>query len=223
MGIFDKFKKAKNEKPEINEKYETEKRPFEVEYSQTENGELQIDFYDRKADFKQFYDSTRLIINERPLNIEGQKVYNCMVSWYGHNDCCMLNETTGKYENFNAKNYKEVQAQIDPDLLKNDEDYCNAVMKGLLKRDRVEKYLKSGLKENTERPCGEYVGGIDKIENKYRKIFSERIGKILHNSRFMQEKREIYRKKVNLEKEKAIREREAEIQKLKSEINEIGK
>ena len=88
MGFFDRFKK--NDKQNIgnvvNNRQLVEQLPFDVEYSQISNGNLQVNFYDKDSDFKKFYDTTRLIVCRQPLNIEGHQVYNCAVSWYGHSD-----------------------------------------------------------------------------------------------------------------------------------------
>ena len=58
MGFFDRFKKKENNNIPTNQ---PEMKPYDIKYSSGSNGTLQIDFYDRNADFKQFYDTTRLL------------------------------------------------------------------------------------------------------------------------------------------------------------------
>jgi len=116
MGFFDGFKK-RDEQNTDNNSQAVEKLPFGVKYIQGSNGELQVDFYDTNADFKKFYDTTRLKVARQPLNIKGHKVYNCDVSWYGQYDCNMLDEVTGKFDSLRAQEYRRVLAEIDLELL----------------------------------------------------------------------------------------------------------
>ncbi len=162
MGFFDRFKKKdkQNTGNVVNNRQSVERLPFNVEYSQISNGNLQVEFYDKNSDFKKFYDTTRLIIGRQPLNIEGHQVYNCAVSWYGQDDCQMFDEKTGKFDSLNAQEYRGVLAEIDLDLLQSDPNYCNMVMKGLLDKQRVERYLENGLQETPDQPCGKYIGGV---------------------------------------------------------------
>ena len=162
---------------------------FDIQYNQNEDGNLQIDFQNNNPDFKKFYDTTRLIVDRRPLNIEGHQVFNCAVSWYGHDDCAMFNERTRKYESLRAQEYSEILAELDLYLLQTDKDYCNMVMNGLLDKQRVEKYLERGLQETPDLPCGKYIGGVYKTERGYGKYFSEDVGRASHNSGLMIEKR----------------------------------
>lgn len=179
MGFLDRFKNKKSVEPSTNNTLQAEQLPFEVEFGVTCDGRLQVDFYDKNADFKQFYDTTRLIVNNSPLNIAGYSVQNCIVSWYGHDDCQMMNKTTGKFESLRANEYRGVLAQIDVNLLQTDSEYCSCVMKELLNKRRVETYLEAGLEETPNRPCGKYVGGIGRNERGYNKVFSQKIGKLL--------------------------------------------
>ena len=184
---------------------------------------LQVEFFDPKADFKQFYDTTRLIINKKPLIMSDKEVYNCLVSWYGSDDCQIFNENLGKFESLRATEYRNILAQIDLNLLQNDPDYCKMVMQNLLNRERVEKYLDMGLEEMPERPCGKYIGGVMEFGNQYKKFFSEAVGKASHNSETMINKRKRHRERIEYAKKMAIDRKKAEIAKLQSEIDDLSR
>lgn len=200
-----------------------ELKDFEIKYGITNDGRLQIDFYDMQADFKQFYDTTRLIVSDETLNLANQEVCNCMVSWYGRDDCQMLDETTGKFEIQSAKDYKDILAQIDINLLKSDSNYCNKVMKSLLNKKRVENYLEAGLEENPEHLCGNYVGGIRKNERGYEKFFSTEVGKASHRSDLMVNKRHKHKEELEAKMQRAIYDKKAQIEKLNKEIDDMLK
>lgn len=223
MGFFDKFKKnnKQNIQDTANNMPSAEPLPFEIRYSHMSNGNLQVEFYDKNADFKKFYDITRLIIGQKPLNIEDHQVYNCAVSWYGHNDCETLDEETGKFESSRAHEYRGVLAEIDLDLLQNDPNYCNAVMKKLLDKQRVERYLENGLQEAPEKPCGKYIGGIQQTEKGYAKFFSTIVGQTSHYSTLMTNRRQEHREMLQEQKAKAIAEKKAQIEKLQEELDKI--
>ena len=218
MGLLDKLKKKNNLQPENQIK-----KDYDIQYGITRDGRLQVDFYDMQADFKQFYDTTRLILSQRPLNLAGKEVYNCLVSWYGQNDCSMLNERTGEFEILNAVEYRGVLAQIDLQLLKSDPEYCKKVMKSLLDKQRVEKYLQAGLEEMPERPCGKYIGGVMKTEKGYRKFFSQEVGKASHYSNLMINRRKEYKENLEIKKQKEIKRREDKIKTLQEEINNMSR
>ena len=160
MGFLDRFKKKDNNvvsQTTQNQEFQKENLPFTPDLKVTPDGYWQIDFYDENADFKNFYDTTRLVINPNPVLTGEQGVYRCMVSWYGQSDCCILDPTTGEYDSPRATEYNDIFAQIDFSLLQTDKNYYNLLMKGLLNKKRVERYLNDGLQENPECPCGEYI------------------------------------------------------------------
>ena len=111
---------------------------------------------------------------------------------------------------------KEVLAQFDIVLLQSEEDYCVAIMKDLFNKKRITKYLESGLIENAETPCGNYVGGIRQTENGYEEFFSPEIGKQVHNSPFMQK----CRKEHNESVEKREQQKSIQNENILSETNE---
>ncbi|NLC88337.1 MAG: hypothetical protein GX682_06220 [Clostridiaceae bacterium] len=90
MGIFDKFKKEqKTIKKEI---IQEEKTPYNIEKNITRDGKLQIDFYDRTVNkFKEFYDTTRIVIGENTEIVGGYEVQKALVSWYNQDDGIILN------------------------------------------------------------------------------------------------------------------------------------
>lgn len=213
MGLF-KRKNTDNNRNENQNTVTNERNTPDMKCEMMSNGNLKIDFYDSKSDFSKFYDTTRLVIGREPLSINGHRVYNCAVSWYGKNDCQYLNKRTGRAESLRAADVKGVLMEIDLDLLQKDYDYCNVVMKGLLNQNRVEKYLKAGLEENPEIPCGKYIGGIIRKDGQYKKAFSRDVGWHSHYSPLM----------VNRRIEKAKKEeakRNAKIAELKEEIKSL--
>lgn len=225
MGFFDIFKK--NDKQNIgnvvNNRQPLEQLLFDIEYSPTSNGNLQVEFYDKNSDFKKFYDTTRLIVGRQPLNIEGHQVYNCAVSWYGRNDCQMFDEKTRKFDSLRAQEYRGVLAEIDLELLQNDQNYCNMLMKGLLDKQRVERYLENGLQETPEQPCGKYIGGVIQTEKGYGKFFSTIVGQASHNSELMINRRQENRARIEAQRQKAIADKKAQIEKLQSELDSMEK
>lgn len=225
MGFFDILKKKdkKNIGDVVNNRQPVEQLPFDIEYSPTSNGNLQVEFYDKDSDFKKFYDTTRLIIGRQPLNIEGHQVYNCAVSWYGQNDCQMLDEKTGKFDSLRAQEYRGVLAEIDLELLQRDPNYCSVVMRELLDKQRVERYLESGLQETPEQPCGKYIGGLGQKEIGYGKFFSRSVGQASHNSELMINRRQEHRSMIEVQKQKDIEAKRAQIEKLQSELNNMEK
>lgn len=210
------FYKAKNRDrvTDISDKSKRNKLSFEVQTKTTSDGRLQIDFYEKDADFKQFYDTTRLIIDSNGLSVGNHLIHNCMVAWYRQED------------NINAANkevrrlyYKTVLAEIDLKLLKSDSNYCNKVMKELLSKKSVEKYLENGLEEKTDFPCGNYIGGVRKVDNVYQRIFTREVGKYSHDSEYMINKRREHRE-IEMYR-KAIRESSKfQIEKIKDEGEE---
>lgn len=223
MKFLDRLKKSNKTNIEnvANNRQPIQQLPFDIKYDIDDNGNLQVEFYDKNADFKKFYDTTRLIVSKQPLDIKGHKVYNCAVSWYENSDCKMLNQETEQFDSLRALDYKGVLAEIDLDLLKEDKNYCNAVMKKLLDKQRVEKYLENGLQETPEKPCGKYIGGVRQTEKGYDKFFSTAVGQASHNSKLMRNRRQ--ERKAMIEVQKAIADRKAKIKKLQSEIDSMEK
>ena len=223
MGLFDRFKKVKEEpKEQIKQVYEQPKEqqlPYDVFFSSNPNGTLQVDFYDKFPEAKQFYDCTRLVVDPNEISMMNGKVLNAAVSWYGRDDAIVLDDS-GK-ECGSRAIYRGILAQIDLNLLKTDPTYCYIVMKQLLKRDRVESYLSQGLEENPEKPCGKYIGGVERIQNGYRKIFNMALGRESHYSNFMVNRRQEVAKEREMKKQQQINRKQEEIRRLQEEIDNM--
>jgi len=125
--------------------------------------------------------------------LNGRDVYKCMVSWYGSFDAHTMDSETGEFDSPRARAYNDILVEIDPGLLLNDEHYREVVIKTLLNQNRITKYINNGLEENSNEPCGNYVGGIRKTEEGYKRFFNVDIGKFVHMSDFMVEQRKIYK------------------------------
>ena len=202
MGLLDKFRKKQPEKDQIHEEDNNKEFLRNAKFSMTKDGRLQVDFYDREADFRQFYDVTRLIASIDTINLGGHPVHNCAVSWYGENDA--INFDSKGMDLSRRTQYRGVLAEINLEQLRTDYNYCEAVMKGLLNKERVEKYLSRGLQENPENP--------------YQKFFSKRAGEASHNSEFMINRRREVRENEEKRKQQLKTQKEAQIKKLQEEI-----
>ncbi len=215
MGFLDRFKKEKNEN--INETQQT--LPSALDSTITQDGKIQLEFYDSQADFKQFYDTTRLILNGQ-MQVNNTILTEALISYYSQNDAVMLN---GNREIGRRAQYKKILMDVDINQLQSNPTYCDYVMKGLLNEKRVNSYLERGLQENPEQPCGNYVGGVRLTERGYGKVFDAKIGKMIHEALPMKLKREEYRRRQEQEKQDSIARKKAEIERLQQEINDIQK
>jgi hypothetical protein len=215
MGIFDIFKK---EKPTNNvvPQAEPQKMPFDISCSQTPEGFLQIDYYNMQADFKDFYDITRLIVKQPSAEVSKSGVYEGNVSWYGMNDAEMLDPATGK-EIGRRADYSNVLAELDINALQTNPDYCSWVMQVLLNKKRVEKYLEKGLEEQAEEPCGNYVGGIARRESGYYKYFDPEVGREAHNSSTMVDKRNKNKESKRIAAQNKLAANQAKIAEMEAE------
>ena len=222
MGIFDKLRK-KNNQPTSRSvtPNPTTKPPFNLIISATKDGRCQIEFEDHKAnDFKQFYDTTRLIINGKPIIIKGHTLYDCDISWYGSTDAILLGPEGEKYGRRNQ--YENILAEIDINQIQIDGRYCQFVMRQLLNRKRVLRYLEKGLRESPDTPCGKYIGGIQMTSNGYAKVFNQYIGNIAHNTNEMKMQREIYKRQEEQRKAAEIAEKQQQIRDLQKQIEELS-
>lgn len=228
MGLFDRFKKKDLQKVEEDNASRTQstQADFDIEYGHSSDGRyLQVEFHDNRADFKKFYDITRLIVRRQPLDMAGHQVYNCAVSWYGSDDCQMFDEKAGTFESQRALDYSMVLAEIDLNLLQSNPIYCNAVIRTLLDKQRVESYLERGLQDSPNIPCGMYIGGIKQTQEGYGygKFFSTVVGRASHFSDSMIDKRREHKEALEAKRLKAIEAKRAQLDKLRSEIEEMQK
>lgn len=210
MGFF----KRKKEDISYRPRYENANNKAEINYSITKDGKLQIEFIDNEAKSWNYYDTTRLIFSGRQEMLNNKYIQECLVSWYGQDDVIMLRE--GDEEIGRRADYTKVLADIDFSLIQSDTEYCKMVMKQLLKQRRVEDYLANGLQEKTERPSGEYIGGIMKVDNRYKKVFDLKAGKESHYKPDMLKKRESYKKK-----QEEIAKKSTEREEMNGERNDL--
>lgn len=222
MGFFNRSKRNNKQNAEsiVTDKQPSQQSPFDITYTTTSDGKLQIDFYDSNSSFRKLYDTTRLIVRH-PLNIANHQVYSCAVSWYGSNDALILNKKTGKLYCPRSVAYKEVLAEIDLELLQSDPNYCSVVMHELLDSHSVDSYLQTGLQENPNQPCGNYIGGVRLTENGYGTFFSPIIGRVSHNSELMVNKRQQRREKIEAKRQQAIQEKKAQLARLQTELDDM--
>lgn len=216
MGFFDKFKK----KEEIEEQQE-EKLPYDIKYSVTQDGRLQVDFRELQANFRQFYDTTRLIVGGNTSIVNGKQIESALISWYGSSDAVML-DGSGR-ECGRRVDYEQISLGVNIEQLQRDPNYCISVMKGLLNKERVDRYMEAGLQEKPAMECGNYVGEIGVKDGRYTKIFQQDIGQAVHNSNYMKSKR--YERTMRLEetKQRNIEQKRAEIDRLNQEIENLSR
>ena len=223
MGFFDIFRrKPKNKVQEIAPQTRTEPRRREnqdlINYSYTEDGRLVVELHETVPERGQFYDTTRLVIDNRQVDLAGNLVQNCMVSWFGEDDAVYLDDSGD--ECGRRVQYKNILAGIDRDLLLNDENYCKSVMKHLLNQRRIEEYLNKGEQDNPDVPCGKYVGGIEQTSEGYEKMFYRNLGKASHYSREMCNKRQIIKEEIRRSRESVRAKKQAQIARLQQELED---
>ena len=216
MSFFDEFGKELKTDNQIEKEQQS---PYDIKAIKNKEGKIQIDFTEKNVDFKQFYDTTRLIIDGNRDDIS-PSTKECRVSWYGQDDAVMLDDNGEEVSR--KTNYSKVLVDLDINSLLDDENYSIAIMKGLLNEKRVEKYLMRGLQENPEVPCGNYVGGILQGENRYAKVFSVKKGKMVHNSQEMINMREEHRRAEEEKKNARIQQNQEKIEKLQKEIEDLS-
>lgn len=223
MGFLDRFKKQNKNEVIAEPKGQIPQKRNEnaIEYSCTDDGRLVIELIEQRTKPGQFYDTTKLVFDNKMVELEGHYLQNCMVSWYGQEDCVRLDSNGNDYGR--RGQFKNVLADIDTSLIWNDEEYCLAVMKKLLNQDRVEEYLNRGLQESPDVPCGKYVGGIKLRGEEYRKVFHPGVGKASHNSPEMVDKRQRLQEQKRQNQARAIADKKALIAKLQQEVDDMGR
>ncbi len=194
MGLLDFFRKNKEVVRPVQIVPETEKN--KIERTITRDGEIQIDFYRGTYDVRRDYDCTRLVIlNKQPENMYGCNVYDCKVSWYHEDDAIMLDEKDSRHD------FKDIKLTVDPYFLQTDDTYATCLMNELLDRTRVNNMLARGMVENPDKPCGNYIGSVAMEDGKYVKKFNPSIGRAVHNSKEMAEKRRVYQQEESIKRE----------------------
>lgn len=224
MGFFDRFKKQNKNEVIAQPKGQMSPKRNEngISYSCTDDGRLVIELIEHRTKPGQFYDTTKLVFDNNVVELEGTYLQNCMVSWYNQDDCVRL-DSRG-HDMGRRNQFKNVLADIDTDLIWNDEEYCIAVMKKLLNKNRVDEYLNRGLQDNPDLPCGKYVGGIIKLSGEeYRKVFHPGLGRASHNSPEMVAKRQRLQEQIRRNQERAIADKKAQIARLQQEVDDMGR
>lgn len=84
--------------------------------------------------------------------------------------------------------------------------------------------MDNGLQENSELPCGNYIGQLCYIPERgiYKKQFDPSIGEFSHNSTPQVERRRQHKLKLEERKRNAIKEKQEQIAKLQQEIDDIN-
>lgn len=224
MGFFDKFKKN-NEKKQESANFQPVKPQDRVELVGNMQTGITIDYYDAQSDFKKFYDTTCLqIYDTTPVyTINGENIYNALVSWYGDSDCHYVDDY-GYTHNTRREETKEIQLGIDFNKL-SDPNYLRALCTRLLEEKRVQKYLDMGLEDNPKTPCGNYIGELfyDEETGDYKKKFTRTVGLHSHNSPAQIDKRNKHKAKQEEKRINEIQKREDMIAKLQNEIDYMSR
>ena len=243
MSLFDRIFGKKKE--EVKPAYTRPQNKEKIKRSKTRDGRNVFEYCDEgkpmSAKYKssdEFYDTTKMVIDNFPRKIQGKKVYDIMVSWRNSSYTIIEEGIPIKYEH--------ILAEVDKDRLEQDEEYLKYVMKDFLERERIKEYLSNGLETEGELkaeekeakrtgrgtkshywPCGIYVGGVRQKGNEFGKFFDVDFGKKIHNSPEMVEARAEHRTQKAKEEEEerkrkvqAIREKKENIARLQREVEE---
>lgn len=201
MGFLDIFRKKT---PKVTQ-YDMPEPYYASEHilrDITADGKLQID-YTEKPDFRKDYDSTRLVLETIPENLNGYRVYTGKVCWYNQTDAIMFDGNDSRHIGLT------VRMEVEPNLLRTNDEYVTWVMKELLNKNRVRSYHERGLIDNPDVPCGNYVGEIEtKQDGSFGKIFDNFIGTYVHNMPAVRQVRAQYQERQRIEKAKQARREE---------------
>lgn len=198
-----------------------------VQQVKDENGRLfyQLDYYDKDASFKQMYDTTRIVVDAVPTMIAGHQIYSAKVSWYGKNDAVYLDPQYGDMGRRNQ--FTDIKLGLDVNKFFSDPAYQAVLMRQLLDKNRIERYISQGLEDSPKTPCGNYIGHVGisskSNSNEYRKIFSEAVGREVHYSHEMLTKREEYKQYQEQQRQAMMARKQAEIERLQKEIDDLSK
>ena len=221
MGLFDIFKKK--EKPK-EQKVQAKESLIEAHLKKGKDGldYLECEYWDKNADLKKFYDTTKLIICTMPETLpSGRTVYNARVAHYAINDPIHLDNEGNDIGRRNQ--FTRIRLGMDFVKLLNDQEYQKELMNRLLDKKRIQRYINAGLQDHpSEQPsCGNYVGYIDinPETGKYGKMFNTVVGEEVHNLPEQVKAREEYKELQEKAKEKRISELEAKRAELNKQID----
>ena len=123
--------------------------------------------------------------------------------------------------------FTDVKLGLDVNKFFSDPQYQDVLMRQLLEKKRVERYIGEGLKDNPAQPCGNYIGyvgySIQSNSNEYKKIFSGSVGHEVHYSNEMLTKREKHKQYQEEQRQEMIARKQAEIDRLQKEIDTLSK
>ena len=231
MGLLDRLKKKQEPKSMQVAPVQEKRGDKSIEEFVGKDGKryIEVNHYSADADFKDLYDSTRLIVRKEPTILpSGEMVYDARVSWYGRNDAVMW----GEHEEDISRRGQMTAIKLGIDmekLLSEDEAYHIALMRDLLNKARVEKYIQQGLQDSPAQPCGNYIGQIALMQNAqtgqmyYGKRFRMPIGREVHNLPEQVAKRQKHKQEEEQRRQAVIADKQARIQKLQSEIDDLSK
>ncbi len=184
MGLVANKKGAKGVKDT-----EENRGQYDIEVTMRLGG-YEVELYDSAPDFKQFYNTTRLIVSKKNVKLSGN-VYECLVSWYNRTN------TNDPNEEMRKGNYTRILLELDTKLLTEDPKYVAVLMNDILNEKRIKtRYIPNGEKEISQielenrqtisrgtistPPCGRYVGGVHGPERNYETYFNDEIGLEAH-------------------------------------------
>ena len=224
MGFFDRFKK-KEEVPANDVQNAKQESLITTHSYRGKDGldYLECEYYDSQADFKKFYDTTKLVICTIPEILPSRKrVYQAKVAHYSQNDAVYFGKDG---EDISRRNqYTDIRLEMNFEKLLTDPEYQKILMNGLLDKKRVERYIGAGLQDypTDAHPCGNYIGFVDinQRTGKYGKIFDPKIGEEVHNLPEMVQIREKYKQMKEQAKQSKIANLEAERDRLNKLIAE---
>ena len=186
-----------------------------------------------KKDWKDC-DTTRVVLNQSPRSvIDGISYYEGLVSWSNESDTYYFDRQSRR------DMYYDIVVGIDPNLMNQSPEYFRFMMKELLDKDRVCRYLQYGLMTEEEImqarqnvspkeaekivPCGRYIGAVcfNKNECCYKKRFLKDLGLLFHRAPEMVKARTENKERIEEQRQASIRDRKKQIARLEAEIAEI--
>lgn len=221
MGIFSNMfkREQKKEQSETAQYTSSQQNSSNASFSRDALGNIVVEYYDNKATATEFYDTTKLVIDPIPTQIEGKMVSSAKIAWYNESDAFYIDKDGTPLGSRYA--FVDIKLEIDNQRLFQDPNYQRVLMTQLLDRKRVEyKYIPAGLEENPDVPCGNYVGAVG--EN-YSKQFSNAIGRAVHSSPEMVEKRQRYLAEKEKARQAQLSKKQEELRKLQAEIDGLSK
>lgn len=191
---------------------------------------IDVEFYDedgRKA-LAQGYDTTRLMIKRSAIRLpNGAILEEAKISWRNNDDMNYIDEN-GREERI-TPDMQDIRVSIDFEKLYHDRAYQEVLMKGLLTKQRVSRYLNQGLEEVPENPCGNYIGEVIQKEEKdeqgniarryYTRGFNSYIGRMVHNLPDQIARRNAQKEKM--QKATIAEQKRRKIQELQEEIEQL--